>query len=239
MCTLVASLSLHEFLMTCSYLTIPTHTYHTPFLLHTTGVLADVSPTLGSTQAVVTERASNPQVGFDPTSVNATINDSKYNTDVSLENFSGHSTVKFMFLSLFSLFLPFSFFPLLPSSSLLLPHPSSSLLPLFLPPPSSPSSSLLPPPPPPLSFLIPTSTSHPHTAALDTNVDLIVTRQGLLGEIQVSWTAGLPSSPLAAGSIIPSTGTLTLGPNNGSTVISLTVSCLEHHMHRCTAVGLV
>ena len=122
---------------------------------------------------------------------------------------------------------PFLFSPCFSYSFLYLPFFSLLLL-LLLPPPPSPSL-LLPPPPP--SFFISNSTSHLHTAALDTNVDLIVTRRGLLGEIQVSWTAGLPGSPLAAGSIIPSTGTLTLGPNNDSAVISLTVSCLESHMH--------
>ena len=126
---------------------------------------------------------------------------------------------------------PFLFSPCFSYSFLYLPF--FSLLLLLLPPLPSPSL-LLPPPPP--SFFISNSTSHPHTAALDTNVDLIVTRRGLLGEIQVSWTAGLPGSPLAAGSIVPSTGTLTLGPNNDSAVISLTVSCLESHMHRCSLV---
>jgi len=88
-----------------------------------TGVLADISPTLGSTQAVVTEQVSNPQVGFDPTSVNATINDSKCGADMSLKNFSDHSTVKCIFLSLSSCF---SLLP--PPSSLLLPPPPSSFL---------------------------------------------------------------------------------------------------------------
>ena len=104
-------------LMNCSYLPPSQHTYtHTHPLPHVTGVLADISPTLGSTQAVVTEQVSNPQVGFDPTSVNATINDSKCGVDMSLKNFSDHSTVKCMFLSLSSCF------------SLLPPPPSSSLL---------------------------------------------------------------------------------------------------------------
>lgn len=63
------------------------------------------------------------------------------------------------------------------------------------------------------------------TAALDANVDLLVTRQGLLGNIQVSWTAGLPGSLLAAGSISPGTGTLVLGPSDRNAVISLRVGC--------------
>ena len=116
-------------LMNCSYLPPNAHIHTTHPLPHVTGVLADISPTLGSTQAVVTEQVSNPQVGFDPTSVNATINDSKYGIDMSLKNFSDHSTVKYMFLSLSSCF------SLLPPPSSLLPPPSSSLL---LPPPSSP-----------------------------------------------------------------------------------------------------
>ena len=119
---------------TSSILPPSQHTYTHP-LPHTTGVLADISPTLGSTQAVVTEQVSNPQVGFDPTSVNATINDSKYGTDVSLKNFSDHSTIKCMFLSLFFLFLPSPSSLLPPPFSSLLPSPPSSLL---LPPPSSP-----------------------------------------------------------------------------------------------------
>lgn len=63
------------------------------------------------------------------------------------------------------------------------------------------------------------------TAALDANVVLLVTRQGLLGNIRVSWTAGLPGSLLAAGSISPGTGTLVLGPNDRNAVISLRVGC--------------
>ena len=51
-------------------------------------ISADISPTLGSIQATVTEEVSNPQVGFDPTSVNATVNDSKYCTDLTLKGFS-------------------------------------------------------------------------------------------------------------------------------------------------------
>ena len=131
-------------LITCSNLP-PPHTHHTPPLLHTAGVLADISPTLGSTQAVVREQVSNPQVGFDPTSVNATVNDSKCDTDKSLENFSDYSTIKFMSLSLFSLFshsfiyLPFFF------SFLLLLLPPSPLSSLLLPPPPFSSLLLLPP----------------------------------------------------------------------------------------------
>ena len=87
---------------TSSILPPSQHTYTHP-LPHTTGVLADISPTLGSTQAVVREQVSNPQVGFDPTSVNATINDSKYGTDTSLNNFSDHNTI---FSSCFSLLSP-------------------------------------------------------------------------------------------------------------------------------------
>lgn len=63
------------------------------------------------------------------------------------------------------------------------------------------------------------------TAALDANVVLLVTRQGLLGNIRVSWTAGLPGSLLAAGSISPGTGTLALGPSDRNAVISLRVGC--------------
>lgn len=69
--------------MVHTYLPLFFHTLHMPPPpLPLTEISADISPTLGSIQATVTEEVSNPQVGFDPTSVNATVNDSKYCTDL-------------------------------------------------------------------------------------------------------------------------------------------------------------
>ena len=61
------------------------------------------------------------------------------------------------------------------------------------------------------------------------NAILTVVRRGVLGDVLVFWTAGLPGSVVDNGSIVPTGDNFRMGPNNSTAQFSLRVSGIKHN----------